>query len=168
MRGQALQLVDMIGREVAREAHNQQLLCLDCAELLGAHRAPLHHRARFPIEFADQAIGGLGGAGEGARKNLGVSDERSLPSASVAVFDPHNARGGRWNMRNEFTAIVEQDGPWYIAYCAEVPGANGQGKTREECLANLREAMALILEHRREESLRLLPPDAGQELVVVG
>jgi len=26
-------------------------------------------------------------------------------------------------MHNEFTAIVEQDGPWYIAYCAEVPGA---------------------------------------------
>src|ERR1700694_3222939 len=45
-------------------------------------------------------------------------------------------------MRNEFTAIVERDGPWYVAYCAEVPGANGQGHTREECLANLREAIA--------------------------
>ena len=33
---------------------------------------------------------------------------------------------------------------------------------------NLREAIALILEHRREESLRALPPDARQELVVVG
>jgi predicted RNase H-like HicB family nuclease len=55
-------------------------------------------------------------------------------------------------MHNEFTAIVEQDGPWYIAYCAEVPGANGQGKTRDDCLANLREAIASILEHRREES----------------
>jgi predicted RNase H-like HicB family nuclease len=71
-------------------------------------------------------------------------------------------------MHNEFTAIVEQDGPWYVAYCAEVPGANGQGKTCEECLANLREAITLVLEHRREESLRALPPDARQELVVVG
>ena len=71
-------------------------------------------------------------------------------------------------MRNEFTAIIEQDGPWYVAYCAEVPGANGQGKSREECLANLREAIALILEHRREETLSSLPADAGQELVVVG
>jgi predicted RNase H-like HicB family nuclease len=71
-------------------------------------------------------------------------------------------------VRNEFTAIVEQDGPWYIAYCGEVPGANGQGETREECLANLREAIALVLEHRREESLRALPPNARQELVVVG
>ncbi len=71
-------------------------------------------------------------------------------------------------MRNEFTAIVEQDGEWYIAYCAEVPGANGQGRTREECLANLREAITLILEHRREDSLRAMPPEAVKELVVLG
>lgn len=63
-------------------------------------------------------------------------------------------------MRNGFTAIIEQDGPWYIAYCAEVPGANGQGRAREECLASLRSAIALVLTHRREESLRTLPPDA--------
>jgi len=71
-------------------------------------------------------------------------------------------------MRNEFTAIVEQDGPWFIAYCAEVPGANGQGRTREECLANLKEAIALVLEQRREDPLRSMPIDAKQELVVVG
>ena len=71
-------------------------------------------------------------------------------------------------MHNEFTAIVEQDGPWHIAYCAEVPGANGQGRSFDECLANLREAISLILEHRREESLRALPADARQELVVIG
>ncbi len=71
-------------------------------------------------------------------------------------------------MRNEFTAIIEREGTWYVAYCAEVTGANGQGKTREECLANLRQAIALILEHRRDESLRALPPDASQELVLVG
>jgi predicted RNase H-like HicB family nuclease len=71
-------------------------------------------------------------------------------------------------MRNEFTAIVERDGPWYIAYCAEVPGANGQGKTEEECLTSLKEAIALILEHRREDSLRDAPRDSKQEVVIVG
>ena len=55
-------------------------------------------------------------------------------------------------MRNEFTAIVEQDGPWHIAYCAEVPGANGQGASREECLNNLREAIAMVLEDRQERT----------------
>jgi predicted RNase H-like HicB family nuclease len=71
-------------------------------------------------------------------------------------------------MRNEFTAILERDGPWYVAYCAEVPGANGQGSSREECLENLRMAIALILEQRRDDSLRALPPDAEKELVVIG
>ncbi len=33
-------------------------------------------------------------------------------------------------MANEFTAIIERDGDWYIAYCAEIPGANGQGRTK--------------------------------------
>ena len=61
---------------------------------------------------------------------------------------------------SEFAAIVEQDGPWFIAACAEVPGANGQGKTRDACLANLREAIALVLDQRREDSLRVLPPQA--------
>ena len=48
-------------------------------------------------------------------------------------------------MHNEFTAVVERDSEWYIAYCPEVPGANGQGKSREESLASLREAIALIV-----------------------
>ena len=60
-------------------------------------------------------------------------------------------------MPNEFTAIVDQDGPWFIAYCVEVPGANGQGRIREDCLANLKQAIALVLEHRREDSLRSIP-----------
>mgnify|MGYP003794415883 FL=1 len=30
-------------------------------------------------------------------------------------------------MTNEFTAIIEQDGKWFIAYCPEVTGANGRG-----------------------------------------
>lgn len=71
-------------------------------------------------------------------------------------------------MRNEFTAIVERDGPWYIAYCAEVPGANGQGKTRQECLDNLRAAIELVLHDRRSSTLRAVPPDAEQELIVTG
>lgn len=49
-------------------------------------------------------------------------------------------------MRNEFTAIIERDGEWYIAYSPEVPGANGQGRTLEECRESLMDAIALILE----------------------
>lgn len=70
-------------------------------------------------------------------------------------------------MRNEFTAIVEQDEGLFIAYCPEVPGANGQGRTKDEALASLREAIELILADRLEEGLRGIPKDAIRETVVI-
>ncbi|MGH9459048.1 MAG: type II toxin-antitoxin system HicB family antitoxin [Thermoanaerobaculia bacterium] len=70
-------------------------------------------------------------------------------------------------MRNEFTAVIERDGEWFIAYSPEIPGANGQGKTPEAARANLAEAIALILEDRREEGLRGVPDDAIRDTVVV-
>ena len=70
-------------------------------------------------------------------------------------------------MRNEFTAVFERDGKWHIAYCPEIPGANGQGRTKEEARQSLAQAIALILEDRREEGLRGVPPDAERETVIV-
>ena len=70
-------------------------------------------------------------------------------------------------MHNEFTAIIERDGDWFIAYCPEVPGANGQGTTKEEARESLVEAIELILEDRREDGLRGVPPDALRETVTV-
>ena len=70
-------------------------------------------------------------------------------------------------MRNEFTAIIEQDEGWYIAYCPEIPGANGQGRTIEECRRSLVEAIRLIIEDRRDDTLRGVPPDAIRDTVVV-
>ncbi|MFQ5330100.1 MAG: type II toxin-antitoxin system HicB family antitoxin [Thermodesulfobacteriota bacterium] len=70
-------------------------------------------------------------------------------------------------MHNEFTAIIEKDEEWYIAYCAEIPGANGQGKTKEECLKSLSEAIELILDDQRQNSLKSIPDDAISETVAV-
>jgi predicted RNase H-like HicB family nuclease len=70
-------------------------------------------------------------------------------------------------MRNEFTAVIEKDGDWLIAYSPEVPGANGQGRSKQEALESLRDAIALILADRREEGLRGVPVDAEREVVVV-
>ena len=70
-------------------------------------------------------------------------------------------------MHNEFTAIIERDGDWFIAYSLEVPGANGQGRTKEEARTNLADAIALILEDRRADALRGVPADALRETVIV-
>jgi len=70
-------------------------------------------------------------------------------------------------MRHEFTAIYERDGDWIVAYCPEVPGANGQGRTKIEARESLAEAIVLVLEDRRDDGLRGLPPDAERETITV-
>lgn len=72
-------------------------------------------------------------------------------------------------MKAEFTAIIEpaaEGGYW--AMCPEIPGANGQGETVDEAKDSLRAAVELILEDRREDSLRGLPSDAIREAISGG
>ncbi len=71
-------------------------------------------------------------------------------------------------MKAEFTAIIDkapEGGYWAI--CPEIPGANGQGETIEEANANLKEAIELILQDRREDFLRGLPEDVIRDKVRV-
>ena len=70
-------------------------------------------------------------------------------------------------MLAHFNAIYEEDEKFYIGYCPEVPGANGQGTTIEECRESLKEAIKLILQDRLEDALRGIPDDAVRETVVV-
>ena len=70
-------------------------------------------------------------------------------------------------MTNEFTAIFEKDADWYVGYCPEVPGANGQGRSVEECRDSLIEAIRLILADRREQGLAGVPSNAIRETVIV-
>jgi predicted RNase H-like HicB family nuclease len=70
-------------------------------------------------------------------------------------------------MRNEFTAIIEKDGKWFVAYSPEVPGANGQGRTSPAAKQSLAAAIKLILADRRRDALRGLPRSAVRELLTV-
>jgi predicted RNase H-like HicB family nuclease len=70
-------------------------------------------------------------------------------------------------MSSLFTAIYEKSDKYYIGYCLEVPGANGQGETLEECRENLKEAIKLVLEDRVEDGLRGVPAEAIRESLVV-
>ncbi len=70
-------------------------------------------------------------------------------------------------MMEKSACIIERDEDWFIAYCAELPGANGQGKTKEQCLKSLSEAIELIIEDRRQDSFRAIPSDAFSEMVTI-
>lgn len=70
-------------------------------------------------------------------------------------------------MRHEFTAIIEKDDKWFVGFCPEVPGANGQGLTQQECLQNLAEAVDLTLQDRLEDGLRGVPSDAIRQVLTL-
>jgi len=56
-------------------------------------------------------------------------------------------------MAANYTAVVQQDGVWWIGWVEEVPGVNSQGQTRDELLDNLRDGLAEALEMNRADAL---------------
>ena len=70
-------------------------------------------------------------------------------------------------MRNEFTAIIERDGKWFVAWCPEVFGANGQGRTAVAAKKDLVAAIKLVLVDRCRDALRGLPVAASREVLTV-
>jgi len=55
-------------------------------------------------------------------------------------------------MAASYTAVIQQQGEWWIGWIEEVPGVNSQGQTREELLDNLRDALEEALEINRADA----------------
>jgi predicted RNase H-like HicB family nuclease len=55
-----------------------------------------------------------------------------------------------------FTAVFEEVPEGYIAYVAELPGANAQGATLAEARAHLEEAVELVMDANRTLSAERL------------
>ena len=50
------------------------------------------------------------------------------------------------------TPKVHKDGKWYVAFCPEVPEANGQGRTPEESVKDLKDGVESIMQDRRQDA----------------
>lgn len=70
-------------------------------------------------------------------------------------------------MKNEYTAVVRQDGRWWIGWVEEIPGVNSQGESREELMENLQSALQEMLELNREEA-RKAAGSAFEEVRISG
>lgn len=57
-------------------------------------------------------------------------------------------------MDRQLTAIYEKHDEWIVAYLAEIPGVNTQGKTMQEARENLHDALALFIEASKDLSAR--------------
>ena len=67
---------------------------------------------------------------------------------------PQRTQDFTFGMDLKLTAEIHRDGEWYVGFCPEVPEANGKGKTSAECVQNLKEAILLLMEDRREDAAR--------------
>ena len=56
-------------------------------------------------------------------------------------------------MNNVYTAVVKQDGDWWIGWIEEVPGVNCQEASRDELLESLRVTLQEALEFNKEDAL---------------
>jgi predicted RNase H-like HicB family nuclease len=52
-----------------------------------------------------------------------------------------------------YLVTLEDEDGWVIAECPSLPGCASQGRTREEAIANIREAIQLSLETRAADAI---------------
>jgi len=55
-------------------------------------------------------------------------------------------------MRNQYTAVVQRDGQWWVGWIEEIPGVNSQGESREDLMENLQSALEEILDMNRQDA----------------
>jgi len=53
---------------------------------------------------------------------------------------------------NSYTAVVQQDGEWWIGWIEEIPGVNCQEATRDELMESLRGTLQEAIEMNRQEA----------------
>ena len=70
-------------------------------------------------------------------------------------------------MQNTYTAILKQDGPWWIGWIEEIPGVNCQEKTKEALLDTLRITLKEAIEINRQEALETAEANYFTELLYV-
>lgn len=70
-------------------------------------------------------------------------------------------------MAKSYTAVVKQDGDWWIGWIAEVPGVNCQEGSLETLRKSLRTALREAIDQNRNDALAAAGSDYQEETVRV-
>jgi len=70
-------------------------------------------------------------------------------------------------MAKSYTAVVKQDGDWWIGWIAEVPGVNCQENSLETLRKSLRIALREAIDQNRNDALAAAGSDYREETVRV-
>ena len=70
-------------------------------------------------------------------------------------------------MNSNYTAVVRQDGDWWIGWIEEIPGVNCQEATREELLESLRVTLQEALDLNRQDAIAAAGGNYQEEQIAV-
>lgn len=70
-------------------------------------------------------------------------------------------------MKNEYTAVVKQEGDWWIGWIEEIPGVNCQEKTYEELRSTLEATLKEALAMNRQDALSVAGNTYREEKIAV-
>jgi predicted RNase H-like HicB family nuclease len=70
-------------------------------------------------------------------------------------------------MQNTYTAVIKQEGKWWIGWIEEIPGVNCQEETKEKLLESLKITLKEALEFNRQDALKEAASNYCEELVKI-
>ena len=70
-------------------------------------------------------------------------------------------------MNNIYTAVIKKDDDWWFGWIEEVPGVNGQERSRRELIESLRIALKEALEFNRQDAIESAGNDYQEEPILV-
>ena len=70
-------------------------------------------------------------------------------------------------MSTEYTAIIKQQGDWWIGWIEEVPGVNCQERSRQELIESLRITLQEAIEFNRQDAIASAGVEYTEEKIAV-
>jgi predicted RNase H-like HicB family nuclease len=67
----------------------------------------------------------------------------------------------------EYTAVIKQDGEWWIGWIEEIPGVNCQEKTKEQLVDSLKVTLKEAIEFNKTDAINLAGKNFSEEKIAV-
>ncbi len=70
-------------------------------------------------------------------------------------------------MAIEYTAVIKEEGDWWIGWIEEVPGVNCQERTRQELIESLRITLQEAIDFNRQDAIASAGSEYSEEKIAV-
>ena len=68
-------------------------------------------------------------------------------------------------MQNKYTAVIKNEGSWWLGWVEEVPGVNCQEKSHQDLIRSLKITLQEALEFNRKEAIEAAQKNYTEEPV---